>query len=87
MRSSDVLAPLFFAASTLAQGPPEGIAPSSQPPSGCEPNSNGNFTIGTLKLPHGNQKRETAVEVSLPSCPNSPTQILSTTPQHIAYPY
>lgn len=65
MRSSDILAPLFFAASTLAQGPPEGIAPSSQPPAGCEPNSNGNFTIGTLKLANSKvQKRESAVEVS-----------------------
>jgi len=65
MRSSDILAPLFFVASTLAQGPPEGIAPSSQPPAGCEPNSNGNFTIGTLKLANSKvQKRESAVEAA-----------------------
>jgi hypothetical protein len=63
MRTSEILAPLFFAATALAQGPPEGIAPSTAPPSGCQPNASGNFTIGTLKVGHSNSKRETAREV------------------------
>lgn len=63
MRTSAVLAPLFFAATSLAQAVEEGIAPSSPPPSGCQSNANGNFTIGTLKVGHHNSKRESAVEV------------------------
>ncbi|KAF2825698.1 hypothetical protein CC86DRAFT_406970 [Ophiobolus disseminans] len=62
MRLLVAAAPLFLAASTLAQGPPEGIAPSSAPPSGCELNASGNFTIGTLKV--GHKKRESAMEAA-----------------------
>lgn len=63
MRASTFLAPLFFAATSLAQGVDEGIAPSSGPPDGCESTVEGNFTIGTLKIEH-HSKRETAQQVS-----------------------
>jgi hypothetical protein len=64
MRTSTIIAPLFLAATTLAQDVEEGIAPSAPAPSGCEPNANGNFTIGTLKVQHASKsKRESAVEV------------------------
>jgi hypothetical protein len=62
MRTTSLLAPLFFAATGLAQGVEEGIAPSSPAPSGCEMNAIGNFTIGTLKVGH-HSKRESAAEV------------------------
>jgi hypothetical protein len=61
MRTTSLFAPLLFAATTLAQGVEEGIAPSAPAPSGCEENAEGNFTIGTLKV--GHHKRESAVEV------------------------
>jgi hypothetical protein len=63
MRTSTILAPLFLAATSIAQGVEEGIAPSQGPPPDCEPNANGNFTIGTLKVHHASKKRESAVEV------------------------
>ncbi|KAF2024789.1 hypothetical protein EK21DRAFT_50571, partial [Setomelanomma holmii] len=44
-----------------AQAVEDGIAPSSPPPSGCELNASGNFTIGTLKFGHSSKsKRESA---------------------------
>ncbi|EAT82470.2 hypothetical protein HBI56_088860 [Parastagonospora nodorum] len=64
MRTSTILAPLFLAATSIAQGVEEGIAPSQGPPSGCEPNANGNFTIGTLKVHHATEKRESASEAA-----------------------
>jgi hypothetical protein len=65
MRTSTVFAPLLFAASGLAQAVQEGIAPSASPPSGCQLNAVGNFTIGVLKVGH-HSKRESAVEVGNP---------------------
>ncbi|KAF1847062.1 uncharacterized protein K460DRAFT_363170 [Cucurbitaria berberidis CBS 394.84] len=64
MRSSGFLAPLFLAASSLAQGVQEGIAPSSGPPEGCETTAQGNFTIGTLKIGSHHAKRETAQQAA-----------------------
>jgi hypothetical protein len=69
MRTTSLLAPLFFAATGLAQGVEEGIAPSDSAPSGCEINAIGNFTIGTLKVGHHSSKRESAVEVRQPQTP------------------
>jgi hypothetical protein len=63
MRASIVLAPLFLAASTLAQGVEEGIAPASGPPAGCKSTVEGTFEIGTLENPSLKGKRETAQEV------------------------
>lgn len=65
MRASSFLAPLFFTASSLAQGVEEGIAPSSSAPSGCETTVEGNFTIGVENLSAVKFKRETAEEVSV----------------------
>jgi hypothetical protein len=63
MHVTSFLAPLLFAATSLAQAVEEGIAPSSPPPPGCESTANVNFTIGTLKFGHQTIKRESAVEV------------------------
>ncbi|KAF1921525.1 hypothetical protein BDU57DRAFT_437640 [Ampelomyces quisqualis] len=63
MRTTSFLAPLLFAATSLAQAVEEGIAPSSPPPAGCKSNANVNFTIGTLKFGHST-KRESAVEAA-----------------------
>ncbi|CAO2655291.1 Nn.00g103550.m01.CDS01 [Neocucurbitaria sp. VM-36] len=63
MRASSFLAPLFFAATSLAQGVEEGIAPSESAPDGCETTAQGNFTIGTLKI-ESKAKRETAQEAA-----------------------
>ncbi|KAH8725787.1 hypothetical protein GQ44DRAFT_203086 [Phaeosphaeriaceae sp. PMI808] len=60
--TTTVLAPLLLAATSLSQAVEEGIAPSSPPPSGCESNANGNFTLGTLKF--GHKKRETTAEAA-----------------------
>jgi hypothetical protein len=94
MRTSTILAPLFLAATSIAQGVEEGIAPSQGPPSGCEPNANGNFTIGTLKVHHATEKRESASEVrhdntrpipcphrNVPARDMAPNNILTHTPQ------
>jgi hypothetical protein len=62
MRATSFLAPLFFAATTLAQAVEEGIAPSSPPPEGCKTTIDGNFTIGVLNGFHSS-KRETAEQV------------------------
>lgn len=63
MRASSFLAPLFFAASSLAQAVPEGIAPSSPAPDGCEETVEGKFTIGVENFFSAKSKRETAQEV------------------------
>jgi hypothetical protein len=79
MRASNALSVLFFAATTLAQAVEEGIAPSTPPPSDCQLNANGNFTIGTLKVAH-QHKRESAMEVKTrPSCPDASHQKFSLT--------
>ncbi|KAL5119944.1 hypothetical protein ACEQ8H_002042 [Pleosporales sp. CAS-2024a] len=62
MRTSAMLAALALAATSTAQSVPVGIAPAQGPPDGCEPNANGNFTIGTLKLP--SRKRDAAAPAS-----------------------
>lgn len=59
MRTTTLLAPLFFAATTLAQGVAEGIAPDSSAPEGCKTTVSGKFMIGTLENPSLN-KRESA---------------------------
>jgi hypothetical protein len=62
MRTS-ILAPLFcLAASSLAQGPPEGVAPDAAAPEGCKTTVEGAFMIGTLENPTL-RRRETAQEV------------------------
>ncbi|RMZ71362.1 covalently-linked cell wall [Pyrenophora seminiperda CCB06] len=63
MRPSTIFAPLFLAATTLAQAVPEGIAPSSDAPSGCKTTVQTKFRIGTLENPTLS-KRETAQEAS-----------------------
>ncbi|KAF1357482.1 hypothetical protein EJ07DRAFT_181302 [Lizonia empirigonia] len=60
MRASSFLAPLFFAASSLAQGVAEGIEPSSPAPAGCETTVKGNFTIGVENFFASKFKRESA---------------------------
>ncbi|KAJ4372796.1 hypothetical protein N0V86_008162 [Didymella sp. IMI 355093] len=64
MRASGFLAPLFFAASSLAQAVPEGIEPSSPAPAGCETTVKGNFTIGVENFFSAKSKRETAQQAS-----------------------
>jgi hypothetical protein len=62
MRTS-FLAPFFcLAASSLAQGPPEGVAPDAGAPEGCQTTVEGKFMIGTLENPTL-RRRETAQEV------------------------
>jgi hypothetical protein len=63
MRASSFFAPLFFAASSLAQAVPEGIEPSSPAPDGCETTVEGKFTIGVENFFSAKSKRETAQEV------------------------
>jgi hypothetical protein len=64
MRTS-ILAPLFcLAATSLAQGPPEGVAPDAAAPEGCKTTVEGKFMIGTLDNPTL-RRRETAQEVCL----------------------
>ena len=63
MRASSFFAPLFIAATVVAQAVEEGIAPDAPPPTGCKTDVDGNFTIGTLKIGH-KSKRETAQEVN-----------------------
>lgn len=77
MRASSFIAPLFFAATSLAQGVEEGIAPSSSAPDGCDTTVDGNFTIGTLKIA-SQTKRETAQEVSLVTRDEAPQRSTST---------
>jgi hypothetical protein len=62
MRTSQFLAPLFFAATSVAQAVEEGIAPDAAVPEGCRTTVEGKFTIGTLENPALN-RRETAQEV------------------------
>ncbi|KAH7371035.1 hypothetical protein BKA66DRAFT_192558 [Pyrenochaeta sp. MPI-SDFR-AT-0127] len=64
MRISSFVAPLFFAATSLAQAVEEGIAPSSGPPDGCQTTVDGTFEIGTLENPTLKHKRETAQEAA-----------------------
>ncbi|KAF3042954.1 hypothetical protein E8E12_008404 [Didymella heteroderae] len=64
MRASSFVAPLFFAASSLAQAVPEGIEPSSPAPDGCETTVTGKFTIGVENFFSAKSKRETAQEAS-----------------------
>ncbi|KAF2851403.1 hypothetical protein T440DRAFT_63054 [Plenodomus tracheiphilus IPT5] len=63
MRVAGFLAPLLFAATSVAQAVEEGIAPSSGPPSGCETTVEGKFMIGTLENPTL-RKRETAQQAA-----------------------
>ncbi|XPS70081.1 tRNA pseudouridine(32) synthase [Ascochyta lentis] len=64
MRASSFLAPLFFAASSLAQAVEEGIEPSSSAPAGCKTTVEGNFTIGVENFFAARSKRETAQEAA-----------------------
>ncbi|KAJ4347720.1 hypothetical protein N0V95_005174 [Ascochyta clinopodiicola] len=64
MRASSFFAPLFFAASSLAQGVEEGIEPSSSAPAGCKTTVKGNFTIGVENFFSARSKRETAQEAA-----------------------
>jgi hypothetical protein len=63
MRASSFFAPLFFAASSLAQAVEEGIEPSSPAPKGCKTTVKGNFTIGVENFFSARSKRETAQQV------------------------
>ncbi|KAJ4990814.1 covalently-linked cell wall protein [Stagonosporopsis vannaccii] len=64
MRASSFLAPLFLAASSLAQAVEEGIEPSSSAPAGCERDVKGNFTIGVQNFFSGRSRRETAQQAA-----------------------
>ncbi len=67
MRASDFLGPLLFAAASLAQAVPEGIAPSSAPPNGCQTTVSGSFQIGTLEnFSSSSQKRAISEAVRTP---------------------
>jgi len=63
MRMANLLAPLLFAAASVAQAVDEGIEPPSGPPSGCETTVKGSFSIGTLDNP-SLRRRETAQEAA-----------------------
>ncbi|CAN9290915.1 unnamed protein product [Alternaria alternata] len=63
MRASTIIAPLFFAATSLAQAVEEGIAPDAPAPEGCLTTVETPFRIGTLENPDLS-KRETAQEAS-----------------------
>lgn len=70
MRTSTIFAPLFFAATTLAQAVEEGIAPDASAPEGCQTTVDTPFRIGTLENPTLS-RRETAQEVrQFPSNPS-----------------
>jgi hypothetical protein len=62
MRTSTIFAPLFLAATTLAQAVEEGIAPDAPAPEGCQTTVDTPFRIGTLENPTL-KRRETAQEV------------------------
>jgi hypothetical protein len=64
MRTSTIFAPLFLAATGLAQAVEEGIAPDASAPEGCQTTVETPFRIGTLENPTLN-RRETAQEVCL----------------------
>ncbi|KAG9200560.1 hypothetical protein G6514_006902 [Epicoccum nigrum] len=64
MRTSTFLAPLLFAASSLAQGVEEGIEPSASAPAGCTRDVKGNFTIGVENFFAPKSKRESAQEAA-----------------------
>ncbi|KAH6641998.1 hypothetical protein C7974DRAFT_93435 [Boeremia exigua] len=64
MRTSSILAPLFFAASSLAQAVEEGIEPSTPAPAGCLRTVEGNFTIGVENFFAPRSKRETAQQAA-----------------------
>ncbi|PVH92605.1 hypothetical protein DM02DRAFT_508667, partial [Periconia macrospinosa] len=55
-----ILAALTCAAVASPQGPPEGIAPDTKAPEGCDGSPKNNFTIGYTLL--SKMKRETAVD-------------------------
>lgn len=63
MRTSTIFAPLFLAATGLAQAVEEGIAPDASAPEGCKTTVETPFRIGTLENPTLN-RRETAQEAS-----------------------
>ncbi|KAF1834711.1 hypothetical protein BDW02DRAFT_639155 [Decorospora gaudefroyi] len=63
MRTSTFLAPLFLAATSLAQGPPEGVEPKASAPEGCKRTVDGTFVLGTLENP-SLRRRETAQEAT-----------------------
>jgi len=65
MRASTIIAPLFFASTSLAQAVEEGIAPDAPAPEGCLTTVETPFRIGTLENPDLS-KRETAQEVRYP---------------------
>lgn len=76
MRTSTLLAPLLYAASSLAQGVAEGIAPSASAPAGCSENVKGNFTIGVENFYAPKSKRESAQEVNCLLQPSEPILIV-----------
>ncbi|KAI4636961.1 hypothetical protein J4E93_010751 [Alternaria ventricosa] len=63
MRTSTIFAPLFLAATGLAQAVEEGIAPDASAPEGCKTTVETPFRIGTLENP-SLRRRETAQEAS-----------------------
>lgn len=76
MRASTIIAPLFFAATSLAQAVEEGIAPDAPAPEGCLTTVETPFRIGTLENPDLS-KRETAQEVRYPPCKRPMHSILT----------
>ncbi|KAF2466199.1 uncharacterized protein BDR25DRAFT_294341 [Lindgomyces ingoldianus] len=64
MRLASIFFALSVAAISSADTPPEGIGPDASPPAGCKESVNGKFTIGTLLLPNGKSRRETAQEAA-----------------------
>ena len=79
MYFSTILAPLIFAATSLAQAVPEGVTPPSSPPEGCETTVSGSFQIGTLENPTLRHKRATAQVVSTPPAAMKPCLKLTCT--------
>ncbi|ORY08590.1 hypothetical protein BCR34DRAFT_517530 [Clohesyomyces aquaticus] len=64
MKLRAILYAVAAAAASLSDTPPEGIAPSEPSPEGCKQTVHGNFTLGTLIIRKGSEKRESVEEAT-----------------------